>query len=360
MKKVLVLVLAVAMAVTAFVGCAAPAAQESSAAPSESAAAPSESAAASEGAESAAPAADGDITIGLTLMDYNFPFFQDMLAAAKKEAEAQGVKLIDLDGAGDVQKQLEGVEDMISGTKVNALILNPVDSAAISPATLEANAAGIPVVTVDVRSEQGDVVAHVASNNMDIGREAGKYAVELLKERNGSEKGKVLIIGYPQITSISDRAAGFQEIMEQYPDIEVVEQDPTNLNVQEAQTLMENLTQTYPEGTLDIVYGANATNAVGVISATEAAGRTDYDIIGVDDDPEILNAISKNGVTAATVVQAPIEMGKLAVQIAVKAAKGETIDESEVATPLTVVTRETYADFMKTYEQNQKDIEAYK
>ncbi|MEA5004261.1 MAG: substrate-binding domain-containing protein, partial [Christensenella sp.] len=120
------------------------------------------------------------------------------------------------------------------------------------------------------------------------------------------------------------------------------------------------LIQTYPEGTLDIVYGANATNAVGVISATEAAGRTDYDIIGVDDDPEILNAISRNGVTAATVVQAPIEMGKLAVQIAVKAAKGETIDESEIATPLTVVTRDTYADFMKTYEQNQKDIEAYK
>ncbi|MEA5004062.1 MAG: sugar ABC transporter substrate-binding protein, partial [Christensenella sp.] len=243
MKKVLVLVLVVAMAVTAFVGCAAPAAQESSAAPSESAAAPSESAA---GEESAAPAADGDITIGLTLMDYNFPFFQDMLAAAKKEAEAQGVKLIDLDGAGDVQKQLEGVEDMISGTKVNALILNPVDSAAISPATLEANTAGIPVVTVDVRSEQGDTVAHVASNNMDIGREAGKYAVELLKERNGSEKGKVLIIGYPQITSIADRAAGFKEVMEQYPDVEVVEQDPTNLNVQEAQALMDNLIQTYP------------------------------------------------------------------------------------------------------------------
>jgi ribose transport system substrate-binding protein len=306
------------------------------------------------------PATDGDLTIGLTLMDYNFPFFQDMLAAAKQQAEKEGVKLIDLDGAGDVQKQLEGVEDMINGTKVNALILNPVDSAAISPATLEANEAGIPVVTVDVRSDSGDVLAHIASNNLDIGREAGKYALELLKERNGSEKGKVLVIGYPQITSISDRAAGFKEIMDEYPDIELVEQDPTNLNVQEAQTLMENLTQTYPEGSLDIVYGANATNAVGVISATEAAGRTDYEVIGVDDDPEILNAISRNGATAATIVQQPMEMGRLAVEIAVKAAKGEEITEPEIATSLVVVTRDNYDEFMQTYEANQKEIEPYK
>ena len=99
---------------------------------------------------------------------------------------------------------------------------------------------------------------------------------------------------------------------------------------------------------------------MGVISATEAAGRTDYDIIGVDDDPEILNAISRNGVTAATVVQSPMEMGKLAVQIAVKAAKGEKIEETEIATPLTVVTRETYSDFMKTYEENQASIADYK
>ncbi|MEA4854130.1 MAG: sugar ABC transporter substrate-binding protein [Christensenella sp.] len=357
MKKLLAVILALALVAAVFAGCSAPAGQESSAAPSKEAT--TEGSQATE--ESAEPAAaTGDITIGMTLMDYNFPFFQDMLAMAKKTAEEQGVKLVDLDGAGDVQKQLEGVEDMISGTKVNALILNPVDSAAIVPATLEANDAGIPVVTVDVRSDQGDVVAHVASNNLDIGREAGKYALELLKERNGSEKGVVLCIGYPQITSQKERTEGFVEVLSQYPDIEIIQKDPIKLNVQESQALMEDLLQTYPEGKLDIVFGNNATNGVGVVAATEAAGRTDYDVIGVDDDPELLAALQRDGSFAATVVQSPTEMGRIAVEIAVKAAKGEKIDESEVATELRVVTRDNYAEFMKDYEAIQKEIEPYK
>lgn len=304
---------------------------------------------------------DDEIVIGLTLMDYNFPFFQDMLAMAKLTAEKLGVKLIDIDGAGDVAKQLTGVEDMISGMGINALFLNPVDTDAIGPATLEANKAGVPVVTVDVRSAQGDVVAHVASNNMDIGREAGKYAVEVLVEKHGSEKGVVLMMGYPQITSMRDRMAGFEEIISQYPEIELIKRDPIDLNVQQALSLMDDLLQTYPAGKLDVVFGANATNAVGIVSATEAAGRTDFAIIGVDDDPELLNALQREGSPfAATVVQYPTEMGRLGVEIAVKAAKGEPIGDVEVATAIKLVTRQTIQQFLDDSAATQEAIKPYK
>jgi ribose transport system substrate-binding protein len=360
-RRLLVLMLAVAMVMMAFIGCSTtgPGDSKPSEKPVESTAV-SEAPVSDEPAEPAEPA-DDEIVIGLTLMDYNFPFFQDMLAMAKLTADQLGVKLIDLDGAGNVEKQLTGVEDMISGMGIDALFLNPVDTDAIGPATLEANSAGIPVVTVDVRSAQGDVVAHVASNNMDIGREAGKYAVEVLKEKYGSEKGKVLMMGYPQITSMRDRMAGFEEIISQYPDIELIKKDPIDLNIQEALNLMDDLLQTYPEGQLDVVFGANATNAVGINSATEAAGRSDFAIIGVDDDPELLNALQREGSPfAATVVQYPTEMGRLGVEIAVAAAKGEAIPEKEVATAIKLITRETIQQFLDDSAATQEAIAPYK
>jgi len=312
-------------------------------------------------ATTAATTASKEIVIGLTLMDYNFPFFQDMLAMAKLTADKLGVKLVDLDGAGNVQTQLVGVEDMISGMKINALVLNPVDTDAIGPAVLEANKAGIPVVTVDVRSSKGEVVAHVASNNIDIGREAGKYAVEVLKTKYGSEKGVVLMMGYPQITSMRDRMSGFEEIIAKYPEIKLIKKDPIDLNVQEALNLMDDLLQTYPVGKLDVAFGANATNAVGINSATEAAGRTDFAIVGVDDDPELINALQREGSPfAATVVQYPTEMGRIGVEVAVAAAKGETIPEKEIGTAIKLITRDTVAQFLADGAATQEAIKPYK
>ena len=305
--------------------------------------------------------ADDKIVIGLTLMDYNFPFFQDMLASAKKTAEENGATIVDLDGAGDVQKQLQGVEDMIAGSEIDGLFLNPVDSEAIGPATLEANDANIPVVTVDVRSGLGEVVAHVASNNLDIGRTAANYAVELLKAKyNGEVKGTAIVMGYPQITSIKDRADGFLEVMAKYPNVKVVEIAPTALNILTAQSLWDDTMQSYPEGSFDVVYGSNATNICGIIAATEAAGRTDFDAIGVDNDQTILDALAKKSFLAATVVQSPVNMGKLGVETLIKAIKGEKIDNTEVATTLQLVTRDNFDEYQKTNEAEQASIADWK
>lgn len=354
MKKKTGLLLAAIMAVGVLAGCAGGTGESG-------AEQPKAEVSGATGGEAAGTKTDGDIVIGLTLMDYNFPFFQDMLAMAKYTAEQEGVKLIDIDAAGDVQKQLQGVEDLIAASNVNALFLNPVDSEAISPATLQANEDGIPVVTVDVRSAQGDAVAHVASNNIQIGQEAAKYAVEVLKERNNGEvKGNVFVMGFPQITSIRDRADGFINYMADYPDVTIEYESPIGLNVQDALNLWEDKMQKYAEGTLDLVYGANSSNSTGILSATESAGRTDFGIIGVDDEPILLEALEKEGCPfLATVVQSPTQMGKIGIELCVKAAKGEPIDSAEVETPLEVVTRDTIQEFNAKMADVHKLLESY-
>ena len=361
MKKLLVLVVVVAMVAAMFVGCSAPQTEEPA---TDDAAATEEPAADDAAADDAAAddtaAADGDITIGVTLMDYQFAFYQDMLAMMKKTADELGVTLVDVDGAGDVQTQLTAVEDLIYAKNVDAIVMCPVDTEAISTATLEANEAGIPVVTVDVRSADGEVVSHVASDNYQIGVEAAKYTEQLLTEKYGEVKGTVACVGYPQITTIKERADGFTEYFKDNANVEIVVQDPISLDPDTAQGVGDDLLQAYPEGKLDVIFGANETNAVGVISAAESANRTDIQVIGVDNSQVFLDALQTDtSVLVATIAQAPTEMGRIGIETAVAYLKGESYEE-EVGTELTLITRDTVADYIASQEELQESIASYK
>ena len=182
---------------------------------------PADDGAADDGAE--------EIVIGVSLMDYQWEYFQDMAAAMRKVAAENGVTLIEADGGSDVAKQMKDIEDMIAAGKVKALVINAVSSAGIVPVIEEANAAGIPVITVDVQAEGGDVYAHVASDNKAIGATAAQDAVAYLESVYGEAKGTVACVGYPQISTMKDRAEGFCAEMAKYPNIKVIDQSVVEL-----------------------------------------------------------------------------------------------------------------------------------
>lgn len=302
------------------------------------------------------------LRIGLTLMDYNFDFFQKMLAMAKKTAADLGVELLDFDGQGKQEVQMKVMEDMIA-QKVDAIFLNPVDTAAIGPAVLAANAAGIPVITVDVRAASGTVLAHIASNNMEIGRMDGQFAVDYLTKKYGSAKGRILIQGYPQITSMRDRTAGFKEVLKKYTKVQLVEVDPTHLDVQAAMALAEDQLTRYGKGKVDIYFGSNSQTALGIMAAADTAKRKDVAIIGVDDEGEFLKALADpNSPFVATVVQYPTDMGKLGVEYAVKVANGETFGAAtkEVGTAIKLITKENIAAYAKEMEQILAEIKPFR
>lgn len=63
---------------------------------------------------------------------------------------------------------------------MDVLIVNPVDSSAITPAVKDANDAGIPVITVDRSSDGGKVLTLVASNSTKGGQMAAKFMIDKL------------------------------------------------------------------------------------------------------------------------------------------------------------------------------------
>ncbi|MFW6273999.1 MAG: ribose ABC transporter substrate-binding protein RbsB [Halanaerobium sp.] len=271
-----------------------------------------------------------DLRIGLSVSTLNNPFFVDLKDGAESMAEEMDVEISVVDAQDDAASQLSSIEDLLI-RDIDVLIINPVDGDAVVSAITAANDAGIPVITVDRGSEGGEVVSHIASDNVEGGEMAGDFIAEEL-----GEEGKVVELeGIPGTSAARDRGEGFNKSMDKHSGLEVIARQPADFDRAEGMTVMENILQGNSE--IDAVFAHNDNMALGAMEAIEAAGREDEIIIvGFDAIDDAVEAVEE-GDLAATIAQKPTLMGEMAVETAVKVANDEEVDEF-TAVPLELIT----------------------
>jgi ribose transport system substrate-binding protein len=261
----------------------------------------SESASAAPGAS---PASAG-MTIGFSVQNREAQFYQDMESGMKAEAAKYGYTVNVVDAARDNAKQQGQVEDFIS-QKVGAIVLTPYDSRAIGSAIAEANAAGIPVFTADIAnaSASGKVVAHIASDNVQGGGEAGKLMCAALP----GGAGDVAIIDEPEVTSVQDRVKGFRAALAAgCPSAKVIADIDGGGERAKASSVMDDILQSHPS--VKGVFGINDDSALGAAKSVEAAGlKGKIAVIGYDAGPEARTAIA-NGSMYGDAIQHPDQIG---------------------------------------------------
>lgn len=269
-----------------------------------------------------------DVKVGVSISTLNNPFFVSLKDGIEKEAKEKGMKVTVVDAQDDTAKQISGIEDLIL-QKVDVLLVNPTDSAAISSAIQSANEAGIPVITIDRSSDEGDIETFIASDNVAGGEMAAEYLVKEL-----GEKAKVVELeGVSGASATRERGKGFHNIADKQLDVltsQTAEFDRTKgLNV------MENILQ----GNKDIqaVFAHNDEMALGAIEAIKAAGK-DIIVVGFDGNDDALKAV-ENGELKATIAQQPSLIGEEAVNAAEKILKGDKVDDT-ISVPLKLVTKE--------------------
>ena len=249
--------------------------------------------------------ARGTKTIGVSLLTRAHVFYKDLEEGLKAEAAKNGYELIITAGEFDLGKQSSQIEDFIT-RKVDAIVLCPVDSRGIGPAILKANEANIPVFTADIASQEGNIVCHIASDNVAGGRLAGEYLAKLL---NG--KGNVAIIGQPTVTSVLDRVQGFKEAIAKFPAIKIVA-DVNGEGVRDkAMQAAADVLQAHPD--LDGIFGINDDSALGSLDAVTQFNRQNVSIIGYDAIPPAADAILRGTALKADVVQYPKKIGEMTV-----------------------------------------------
>ena len=256
--------------------------------------------------------------IGLVISTLNNPFFVDLEAGAKEKAAELGATLITLDSQDDSATEMSNVEDLIN-QKVDLILINPTDSDAVKSAVEAANAADIPVITLDRGANGGEVVAHIASDNVAGGVLAGEFIVEQL----GGEGKVVELEGIPGASAARDRGEGFNKALEG-TNIEVVARQTANFDRAEGLSVMENILQAQTE--IDAVFAHNDEMALGALEAIKASGR-DILVVGFDATADAKAAV-EDGSMAATVEQLPKMIGSLGVENAMKVINGESVEKT--------------------------------
>jgi len=260
--------------------------------------------------ESAAPAGGGAKTIGVSIQNREAQFYQDMENGMKSAASKYGYTLKVVDASRDNAKQQSQVEDFIS-QKVDAIVLTPYDSQAIGSAIVEANKANIPVFTADIAStaKEGDVVAHIASDNVQGGAQAGKLMCAGLPKGTGA----VAIIDEPEVTSVQDRVKGFKQALAQNcANAKIVADISGGGERAKASSVMEDLLQSHKD--LKGVFGINDDSALGAAKAIQAAGLSGkIVVVGYDATPEAQSAI-KNGQMYGDAIQHPDQIGSITIE----------------------------------------------
>ena len=230
---------------------------------------------------------------------------------------------------GDEQKQVADIENMVQ-MGIDMLIVGPNNSEGIVPTAEELKRKGVPVMTSDIGITGTDVVAHVASNNYQIGVSAADYIGTLL---NG--EGMIAVVGWAAASATKERENGFVDtIKSKYPGIEIVANQDVGGSRTTSLETSENIIQSNND--LDAFFGANAECAMGAYGATLSVNRPDIYIVSVDTDNEVMEAIAAGTNMKATVAQNPYEMGYQALTTAVKHLRGESVKdiaiESEIVT----------------------------
>ncbi|MDK7253979.1 ribose ABC transporter substrate-binding protein RbsB [Haemophilus sp. SZY H57] len=266
-------------------------------------------------------------TIALTVSTLDNPFFVSLKDGAQKKADELGYKLVVLDSQNDPAKELSNVEDLtVRGAKV--LLINPTDSAAVGNAVAIANRNKIPVITLDRGAAKGDVVSHIASDNVAGGKMAGDFIAQKL----GNGAKVIQLEGLAGTSAARERGEGFKQAVDEHK-FAVLASQPADFDRTKGLNVTENLLAS--KGDVQAIFAQNDEMALGALRAIGAANKKVL-VVGFDGTDDGVKAV-KSGKLAATVAQQPELIGSLGVETADKILKGEKV-EAKIPVALKVVT----------------------
>ena len=302
-------------------------------------------------AGSAMTGAASAATIGVSMAQFNDNFLTVLRNGIIEYAKTKpDVTLQVEDGGNDVNKQLSEVQNFIA-SKVDAIIVTPVDTDSTAAISKLAADAKIPLVYVNRQPANMDTLpanqAFVGSNESDSGTLETKQICKLLKDAGKSSGANVYVMeGQLNNQAAVQRTQDVKDVIatSDCSFITIIDLQTANWQRDQSQSLMANwLTAGTP---YDAVISNNDEMALGALQAMKAAGVDTSKVIigGVDATQEAL-ASMKAGDLKVTVFQDAAGQGKGALDTALALAKGDKVDRA-VWVPFQLVTPENIANYM--------------
>ena len=277
-------------------------------------------------------------SVGLTVGDMANPFF---VAMGKGTADAvkkinPNAKVTALSTKYDLNTQVGQIENFIAN-KVDLILVNAVDPKAIAPVLKKARDAGIVVVAVDVGAEGADYT--VMSDNVAAGANACDYIAKKL-----NNKGNVVIVNGPPVTSVVDRVVGCKQVLAK-TQIKILSDNQDAKGSRDGgMAVMQDLLTANPK--IDAVFAINDPTAIGAELAIKQAKRTGIFITAVDGAPDAVVALKDpKGLLEGSAAQNPYAMASESVKVGYDIMNGKKPKDTVMLLPVPLVTRDNLKDY---------------
>ena len=269
-------------------------------------------------------------------MDY----FSYIAASAAKAADENGIELVVWNANGDNGKASEFI-DMAVDQGFDAIICTDPFGACAS-AMKNAKGKVKALIGFDAVTFPEYCNASISSDNDKLGRQCAEHAIAYIKEQ-GLEHVN-LVVSYSNVSaSATARRNGA---------VAAFEDAGIDFTLTEASTSVDNSLEDFvalwddtlirkAEGEIDIVIAVDAYNTLATLHAATSAGRDDFKVFGIDDEPDQLAALKEEDpMLLSTIVQDPFEIGRLCISSMIDAINGTDNGvigiEGQVVTPDTV------------------------
>ncbi|TFV59822.1 sugar ABC transporter substrate-binding protein [Geodermatophilus sp. DF01-2] len=280
--------------------------------------------------------AEDPYTIGVSFYSNVIPLYVEMQEGMEDKAEELGAELIFAYADNNAENQANQINSFVT-QGVDIILASPVDAVALAPAYREARSAGIPIISVANKLQDESLEdAYIGPNLVD----QAARTMERVAEGMGGSGQLLQVTGPPQIAFVQAQMEGWESVLADYPDIQVVDTVAVS-DLSTAGALDATASALAANPGVTGIIASNDDVALGAIQAVEAAGIAPEDIFiaGWDGSDAALEAI-REGTYDVTLGQRPYTWGQIAVQTAVDWLDGERPEEHRVSTPEVFIDQE--------------------
>lgn len=300
---------------------------------------------------SKAPASSKSTRVGVLYWSMNIPGqvamrrgLESALVTTNAAREAKGASPIELivrvagDGDKGIERQIDQMGELIA-QRVDLIIAQPTDNAALSKRLQEANRAGIPVITYDQHILNGDVTSFITSNNYQAGYLDGEYVAAKFPD---TQTLGVILVEYPNVSSTVSRVNGFADALEKSGQPFKVLKTYNAVEPIGGRAAGEAMLRDFPEKhSVDVVFTVNDGGGLAVFDALSKAGRDEIFGATVDGDPKSVEIIRGGGIIKIDSAQFCGEIGATALRTADAFLRGKEVAQS-LLVPVFPITAETH------------------
>ena len=286
------------------------------------------------------------LKIGVTVQSLSNQVWSVACTTMKKKADADGNTLTYMDCGDTSSKQIEQIENFISGG-CNVIMVNPSDPNAIESVCKQARNAGVKVMCWDNTMKNTDI--NWVIDNQKLGYMIGEQASTFINSKFAGKKCEVAILDYPQTAILLEREKGIlQALKQKSPNATVVAQQPA-INATQGLDATETILQAHPN--VKVVCCIGGGGAVGANEALKAANKIqdDVGIFAADATDEELGSMLNGGANRMSVMVTgtPTVIGENCYQLLTKLGNGDKFESQNVYRTIFPVTSENAKQYYK-------------